>query len=304
MNDIDQGVTVIVPTLNRGTYLLDTVNDLLAQEHRPLEILVVDQSAEGTEEMEALAAAHLEIISYRRVGFRGLPQARNFGWQNSRYEAIVYVDDDIRCGPELVTEHLRALKLRGVGIVGGSIEESRAANEGKGRPGRFNFWTASPVSSFDSTKECEASHVKGCNFSCWRSVLRECGGVDESLSIGASLYEETDLSLRARQRGYKIYFNGRARLTHLAAANGGCREKDMTSYVRALSHNRTVLIRRFLRWYQLPVAVVRLSFLCLAYTFHYRQLDAIEAGLGGFVLGLRDGGRAPRCGNYYGEVRP
>jgi len=302
MNDAGQGVTVVVPTLNRGTYLLDTVRDLLRQEHRPLEILVVDQSAEGTEQMEALAETHSDTISYRRVSFRGLPLARNFGWQNSRYEAVVYVDDDIRCGPGLVSEHRRALRLPGVGIAGGSIEESPAAKESKGRPGRFNFWTASPVSSFDSTKECEANHVKGCNFSCWRSVLRECGGVDESLSIGASLYEETDLSLRARQHGYKIYFNGRARLIHLAAGSGGCREKNMTNYVRALSHNRTVLIRRFLRWYQVPVAIARLSLLCLAYTFHYRQLEAIPAGVSGFFSGLRDGGRAPLCGDYSGEV--
>jgi GT2 family glycosyltransferase len=303
MNDTGQGVTVVVPTLNRGTYLLDTVRDLLAQEHRPLEILVVDQSTEGTEKMEALAAAHSDIISYRRVSFRGLPQARNFGWQNSRYEAILYVDDDIRCGPELVSEHLRALRLPGVGIAGGCIDESRAANESKGRPGRFNFWTASPVNSFNSTKECEASHVPGGNFSCWRSVLRECGGVDESLSIGASLYEETDLSLRARQRGYKIYFNGRARLLHLAAGSGGCREKNMTNYVRALSHNRAILIRRFLLWYQAPVAVARLSLLCLAYSFHYRQVNAIGAGVSGFFSGLRDGGRAPLCGDYSREVR-
>ncbi len=303
MNDAGQGVTVVVPTLNRGAYLLNAVRDLLAQEHRPLEILVIDQSAGGTKEMEVLAAEHSEIISYRRVKFRGLPLARNFGWQNARYEAIVYVDDDVRCGPRLVSEHLRALRLPGVGMVGGGIEEYGAQNADEGRPGRFNFWTASPVHSFDSGKECEANHVKGCNFSCWRTVLRECGGVDEALSIGAALYEETELCLRARQRGYKVYFNGQARLLHLAAGSGGCREKNMTSYMRALSHNRMVLIRRFLRWYQVPVAVARLGLLCLSYAFHYRQLGAISAGVSGFFSGLRDGGRAPLCSNYACEVR-
>ena len=46
MNPRTAGATVIVPTLNRGPYLINTLHDLLAQDYRPLEILVVDQSGE------------------------------------------------------------------------------------------------------------------------------------------------------------------------------------------------------------------------------------------------------------------
>src|ERR1700729_3710640 len=46
MDQQRQGVSVVVPTLNRGPFLIDTLHDLLAQKHRPLEILVVDQSRE------------------------------------------------------------------------------------------------------------------------------------------------------------------------------------------------------------------------------------------------------------------
>ena len=48
MDQQKQGISVVVPTLNRGSYLIDTLHDLLAQDYRPIEILVVDQSAGKT----------------------------------------------------------------------------------------------------------------------------------------------------------------------------------------------------------------------------------------------------------------
>ena len=79
--------TVIVPTLNRGGYLYNCLQDLLAQVYRPLEILVVDQSDAVPEEVQALIMAHPDLISYHQVAFRGLPLARNYGWRHARCEA-------------------------------------------------------------------------------------------------------------------------------------------------------------------------------------------------------------------------
>ncbi len=303
MSEAGAGVTVVVPTLNREACLLDTVRDLLAQSHRPLEILVVDQSAEASRALEKLAAEHPRVITYRKVNFRGLPQARNFGWQNARYEAIVYVDDDIRCGPELVAEHLRLLQRPGVGIVGGAVDEQEQEPQNAGHTGEFSFWTAVPNRGFTLGGEREVDHVPGGNFSCWRNVLRACGGVDERCATGSALYEETDLSLRIARLGYKVHYSGRARLRHLAAARGGCREDNVTSYVRALSHNRAMLMRRFLRCYHLPVAVLRLKLTCLSFALRYRRPGVLGAAVSGFFAGWRDGGRAPLCGDYWGEVR-
>src|SRR5208282_5166662 len=123
MNPHTPGATVIVPTLNRGRYLIDTLHDLLAQEYRPLEILVVDQSSEEASALRDLVLKHPDLISYHKVHFRGLPLARNYGWQQAKYEAIVFMDDDIRCGPDLVSEHLRGLTLPNTGMVAGGIDE-------------------------------------------------------------------------------------------------------------------------------------------------------------------------------------
>jgi phosphatidylinositol alpha-1,6-mannosyltransferase len=291
------GVTVVVPTLNRGPYLIDTLQDLLAQTHRPVEILIVDQSTEGAPALRNLARAHPDVISYHKVRFRGLPLARNYGWQHAKYEAIVFVDDDIRCGPDLVSEHLEGLTQPGIGMVAGGIDQPTSSREST-EPGRFNFWTATPSRGFESTGEFRVSHVPGGNFSVWRSVLQIAGGFDEALAQGAALYEETELCLRVGKSGFDILFRGSARLQHLAAGNGGCRVSDLSKYISSLAHNRAILIRRNLRWFQIPVACLRLLLLFVSYAAHYRTFTIFRPGIAGFTSGLRAAKQPPICSQY------
>ena len=227
-------MSIIVPTLNRETAVIECVRDLLAQTHRPLEILIVDQSDQASELLRDLAGNNPQVVRWYRVGFRGLPAARNFGWQQAKYEALVFVDDDIRCGPALVEQHLRGLTIRQVAIVGGGMEEDGKHSSSTRNPGIFNRWLAEPFRGFDSTSEAFADHAPGGNFSIWRSTLAQVGGVDENLQIGAALHEETDLCLRVSNAGHRIYFNGRARVKHLAVGWGGCRVPDIPRYVFAV----------------------------------------------------------------------
>ncbi len=295
MADSSPGATVVVPTLNRGAYLIDTVRDLLAQDHRPLEILIVDQSDTVSPELESLIEAHPDIISHHRVTFRGLPIARNFGWQTARHDLIVYVDDDIRCGPELVRRYAVAL-TEWAGIVGGGIDETPA--ERAGRTGRFNRWLGFPEGDFQSTGVFSVDHVRGCNFAARREILRAAGGFDEWLNVGAALHEETELMLRAGETGSDILFDGGIRLTHLAASGGGTRQPDFQKYVFALAHNRGIVIRRHSRWYQWPTGLAWSGKLMAAYTLHARDPRVAIAGVRGMIQGWRAGGRPPKCTRF------
>ncbi len=303
MNHPMQGITVVVPTLNRGSYLIDTLRDLLAQEHRPLEILVVDQSSEEDPALMNLALEHSDVISYHKVPFRGLPLARNYGWQRAKYEAIVFVDDDIRCGPSLVSQHLRGLSLSNIGMVAGGIDERIPSQEVSAAPGQFNSWTATPARNFAADGEGFVHHVGGGNFSVWRSVLQAAGGFDEALAVGAALYEETEFCLRARRSGFDIFFNGNARLQHLAAGNGGCRVSDLPKYMGSLAHNRAILIRRYVRWFQTPTAYLRLLLLFVSYAAHYHTLCIFRPGIAGLLSGLKAAKRPPVCSHYASEVQ-
>jgi GT2 family glycosyltransferase len=298
-----QGVSVVVPTLNRGNVLLDCLTDLVAQRHRPLEILVVDQSPAMLPGVAAIVEQHPDLISYHQVAFRGLPRARNYGWQQARYEAIVYVDDDIRCGPEFVTEHLKALRASDVGVVGGGIDEAHKPPDIAHPVGGFSRWTAIATRGFAARGQCEINHAPGGNFSIWRKVVRSVGGFDEALSVGAALCEELEFCLRVRRAGYRIYFNGAARMTHLAAANGGCRVANAHENVYALTHNQALVIRRHLGWVEMPVAVFRLGLIGLAFAWHHRMPSLLADTVRGCWAGLGDGGRSPRCTWVAQELR-
>jgi GT2 family glycosyltransferase len=291
-------VTVVVPTLNRGRFLIDCLRDLLQQRHRPLEILVVDQSDEPSPEMQELAERRPDVISWHRVNSRGLPMARNYGWQHAQHEAIIYVDDDIRCGPSLASEHLRALKLSNVGVVAGGIDEAWKHAEQIRRTGVFDQWVAEPEGGFAARIQGDVDHARGCNFSVWRPILRDLDGIDEGLQVGAALYEETDFCLRVKRAGHRIYFNGCARVTHLAVGDGGCRVGEVVGYVYGLAHNRALLVRRHLRWYHVPTALARLALLGGSYAVHYRAPRALSACASGCLAGWQKGTRLPVCTRY------
>jgi GT2 family glycosyltransferase len=268
-----------------------------------MEILVVDQSAQVSPQLLAFMQAHSGVVRYHRVPFRGSAKARNYGWQHAWYDAIVFVDDDIRCGPTFLTEHSRTLHLNGVGLIAGAVDTPGRQRSAGRFTGRFAQWTATPVADFEAEGEFDCDHAPEGNFAVWRQVMVTVGGVDETFDVPAALYEGTDLSLRVKHAGLRVHFNGQARLLHLAAPGGGNRVLDVPLYFWGLARNRAILMRRYLQWFHQPVAVARLFLLALAYAVHYRRPQVLFALFNGYFAGLRAGGRTPYCTPYMDRKR-
>lgn len=281
------GLSVIVPTINRELVLADTVRDLLAQDFCEFEIIVVDQSPTANQVLVDLAASSDSRLKYIRVDFKGLPQARNFGARQAAHELIVYVDDDIRASPSFLGLHHAAHLRDGVHLVAGGIDEA-GCPETSHSTGSFNWWTATPVANFASRQEGPCLHVKGCNFSIRKTALSQVGGFDQALTVGAALYEELELALRLHAAGMSAWFAPQARLTHLAAPMGGCRvNKDWPRYMHGLAHNRGILIFRHLRSWHRPTAILRLLLLGLSYSRLDLSIRPLLATLRGLVAGRR-----------------
>jgi glycosyltransferase involved in cell wall biosynthesis len=283
-----RGVSVVIPTINRAEVLLDTIRDLMQQDFDDWELIVVDQSDEPN-------CAALELLRdcpvparYFKAQFRGLPQARNFGWHHARKDIVLYIDDDIRCSPEFVRAHQTAHTRTGAAMVGGGIEEARGNPTTAGAPGSLNWWTATSIRNFHFKDGAWCLHAPGGNFSIRRDTLRAVHGFDEILAIGAALYEETEFALRLKQAGYRAWFAPDAHLLHLAAPAGGCRvQSDWPRYMRGLAHNRAILIFRHLRWWHRPTALLRLLMLGLSYSRLDRSLRPLKATLAGLIAGRR-----------------
>lgn len=293
-----EGISVIIPTLNRTEFLLNTLKDLVKQDcNFPFEIVIVDQSLEVDIEVLNFSKNYLFCHYYHITFFKGLPEARNFGWQKAKYDFILYVDDDIACNENLLQEHFNILKNTSVGVVGGHVIEKNNPNIGI-KTGVFNKWTANPLAGFHLHGTFECDHGKGCNFSTKREVLEKVNGIDENLTKGAALYEETDFCLRVKEAGYKVMFHSKASVNHLAAETGGCRVPDIKKYIASLVRNRSLIISRHLKGIHKITSTLYLFRLVSAYAFSYKDVSLFKQFFTSLKEGLSVGKRAVVCTKY------
>jgi GT2 family glycosyltransferase len=287
------GVTVIIPTYNREPISVHAVEDLLRQDYAPLEVLIVDQSADPVL-LPALAAEHPDVITYCRPTFRGITFARNFGWQHARHGTLIYIDDDVRCPADFVRRHVDALSDSGTSIVAGGVDEPARADEYVDRVGYFHVPTARTSGGWNSTAPQFVDHALGANFSIKRSVFDDAGGFDEQLDVGASVYEETEFFLHARSRGHLVFFEPRARLTHLVASGGGTRQRDRAAYTNGIAHNRALVIRRYTPPRHWPRAAAAVTRMIWSRSRRGRAPRVLIAGVAGAVRGFMVGGKPRR----------
>ena len=103
-------ISIILPTFNRRELVLRTLLTLFAQTY-PLDrfeiIVVVDGSSDGTAEaLEGLKPRRcLRVIEQEN---RGLAGARNTGYRAAKSELVLFLDDDIICGPDVLKRHVEA----------------------------------------------------------------------------------------------------------------------------------------------------------------------------------------------------
>lgn len=290
-----EGISIILPTLNRTTFLTATLDFLVVQEFsHPFEILIVDQSDKYNHDIDDYQWKYPFIKYFHITFFKGLPEARNFGWEHAFYDYILYLDDDISCEKNLLEEHYKYITQRDIGVVAGGITE-KYKKETESKTGKFNYWTATPERGFYKKGIMPVDHAGGGNFSIKKSVMEQVGGVDENLSKGAALFEETDLCLRVKKKGYKILFNYEAHVYHLAADTGGCRVKDINKYIFSLVRNRTIIIQRYLKWYNKITANLFMMKLGVAYIFSYKKVNLINSYLKGMKEGSLIAKQIPKC---------
>lgn len=85
-------VSVIIPVYNGEKYLAEAIESVLAQAHRPIEIIVVD---DGSSDHSAdVARSFPETVRYYYQNNSGSAAARNKGVQEARGSLLAFVDAD------------------------------------------------------------------------------------------------------------------------------------------------------------------------------------------------------------------
>lgn len=296
------GVSVVIPTINRAEVLVDTINDILNQDFANFEVIVIDQSDDiNVKALELLANSGVSC-RYFKGNFKGLPQARNFGLQQTSKDIVLYIDDDIRCDQNLVKNHYQAHLDSGAQLVAGGITEQKGDSLTSASPGSFKKWTATAVRNYSSKKAGWCCHAPGGNFSIKKQAFIDVGNMDEVLDIGAALYEESELALRLAKAGYKAWFEPKAHLTHLAAPMGGCRVvKDWPKYMYGLGHNRAVMVFRHLSPIYWPTSISRTLLLGLSYSRVDKSVKPLISVIKGLNAGRKIANQLPLNSELTGE---
>ncbi len=200
-------VSVVVITWNREREIGRCLRSLLAQTHRPLEIIVVDDgSTDGTRAAVERAGAEAPAdLTWRLVGDgvnRGIGGARNAGIEAARGEIIAFTDDDCVADPDWVAALVRAFdEEEDVAVVGGAIREP---------PDRTWAQRAAEGINFLGTRLRPVTGVNGCNMA-FRADFLRAHPFDPAVRYGA---DEIDLCYTAAEEGRKILFTPDARVTH------------------------------------------------------------------------------------------
>lgn len=101
-------VSIIMPTYNRATVILQAITTVLQQYYSNWELLVCDDAS--TDNTEALVTAiHDERIRYLKLPKRGAPAARNAGLAAAKGQVIAYLDSDNFWHPAFLLQMLDAL---------------------------------------------------------------------------------------------------------------------------------------------------------------------------------------------------
>ncbi len=85
-------VSVIIPTYNRGYCISESIDSVLNQEYRQLELIVVDDGS--TDETPDLVAKYPDLIYLRLEKNSGVSHARNLGVEWAQGELICFLDSD------------------------------------------------------------------------------------------------------------------------------------------------------------------------------------------------------------------
>lgn len=95
MPDARTLVSVIVPTHDRSDQLIRAVSSALAQTHRALEVIIVDDgSTDQTEDIVARQYGADPRVIYVRQEQAGVAKARNTGLDRARGDLIAFLDSD------------------------------------------------------------------------------------------------------------------------------------------------------------------------------------------------------------------
>jgi len=230
-------VSVCIVNLNAKQHLASCLN-LLPESlgSCSYEVIIVDNhSQDGSQEFiqQEYPGFHL-LINHRNEGYT---QAINSAIRVSRGDYLAVLNPDSEPGPNSIFTLIEFLKMNeNIGIVGPKVIASdgsfqRSCRRGVARPAAvFSYFlglakrypndqrfTGYHLNHLDENEINEVSGVSGSCMVIRRKILKDIGYFDEQFF---AYQEDSDYCLRAKERGWKVYYNPHSIVKHMGGMGG------------------------------------------------------------------------------------
>lgn len=314
-------ISVIIPTFRRGESLVILLRDLKGVYYANFEIVVVDQTPEDEychqvyRELKDLAESGLFRWIYYPRNF--VYEARNYGAAVSTGDFLLWLDDDVRVGPDLFSRFAKCIRENpDISIIQGGFAAENIFNDislenpyldlqekidqatiktndkkpdiqGKKskllklKPELQAFYCENAFKQ--PTKEC--TWISANNMMVKRSTFDMLCGWDEYILN----YGDRNLGIRAAKAGFKIHWYPYAAIVHLQAMSGGSRMSDPNNPIKGWKAcvSTWYLAFRYLKYH--PIAFCKFGiFKSARYSFLLRKnffpLNNLIYGLVSYVL--------------------
>lgn len=240
-------LSVVVATHDNRSIIGDLLRDLLEQVEPSTEVIVVDDSVDGTAEVVREFLLRHATRQWNLVQLKdrvGASAARNVGWRTSHGRFLLFLDSDVR----VTQPHFLALMesfIRShaeVGVVCPIVRRMDGRIQSAGvpavLPGLFPYYPFSRLERRAPATPVYTFAPLGAAMLFRREVLDACGGFDETLTPGC--YEELDLAWRAALVGYHTAVLSEAFVLHRDHATFGRLSVDRIYYLNKYHQCRSV----------------------------------------------------------------
>lgn len=188
-----RSVSVIIPTFRKRAFLEATLSSLAAQTYPAAltEVVVVDDcSDDGSFEHLQSLATPFSLVPVRHEVNKGRAAARNTAIHAATGDLVVFVDDDMRCEPDLIEQHVCFHEAHPNTVA---IGNALTAPE-LGRKTVFSYLDEMGVHRLEPGSVAPARYFVTNNASVERRHLLDVGLFDESFRRYG--FEDTELAFR------------------------------------------------------------------------------------------------------------
>jgi len=232
MNDLR--ASVLIPTYNRRSFLMQTLSSLQAQsvERGAFEVIVaVDGSTDDTvEALEHFRPTYpLRWITQRNTGSAA---ASNSAARQAHHEVLIFLDDDQIASPDLVAVHLEVQEQQGPALVQGFYPLAKGYDR-RGASLIYQHWLERSVAPLDRQHRMSAE-IWSANISLTRDLWARVRGFDEGFREYGS--EDTDFGIRIAAIGVPVVFEPRALSYHLHHVSYGAARRQAFSGGKSIVH--------------------------------------------------------------------